>query len=57
MNKYLIATLFSFVFCTAVAAQDIGFTCEAKGSDGHVWKYEFEIDKKKSIGVQRGITY
>ena len=57
MNKFVIGTLFSLIFCTAVAAQDLGLTCEALGSDGHVWKYVFEIDQQTYKGVQRGVTY
>lgn len=37
---------------------NLGFTCQATSrDDGHVWKYEYEIDKNTSKGVRHGTTY
>lgn len=57
--KRLVPLCFS-AMCFGANAQDLGFSCEARGENDpykHVWRYTFEIDQETSKGVQKGLNF
>lgn len=56
--RYLLSLCLLSLCCSA-EAQDLGFSCEAKGGppENYIWRYSFEIDQKTSKGVQNGVNF